>query len=86
MVALGRTTERRAAARTEAASRRHAEPGSAVGVAGGSAVVELALAARYGASLHELAERVRREVVVELTRVAGLNHVQVDITVDDVIG
>lgn len=84
-VALGRTTEPRAARRAAAATDLHDASGSAVGVAGGSTVVELALAAQYDAPLHELAERVRAAVVDDLTRLAGLQNVQVDVTIDDVL-
>lgn len=59
--------------------------GSAVGVAGGSTVVELALAAQHDAPLHELAEHVRAAVIHDLTSLAGLHNVQVDVTIDDVL-
>lgn len=84
-VALGRTTEPRAAGRAAAATARHDASGSAVAVAGGSTVVELALAAQYGAPMHELAERVRTAVVHDLGRLAGLQDVQVDVVIDDVV-
>lgn len=84
-VALGRTTEARAAGRAAAATDQHDASGSAVGVAGGSTVVELALAAQYDAPLLELAERVRAAVVHDLTRLAGLQNVQVDVTIDDIL-
>ena len=83
-VALGRTTDPGAAADTAARTSRHDQKGSAVGVAGGSAVVELALAARYDVPLHALAEHVQSAVTADLTRLAGLQHVQVNITIDDV--
>ena len=84
-VALGRTTEPGAAARTATATRTHRWPGTAVGVAGGSTVVELALSARYGARLHDLAEQVREAVVDDLRRLGGLEHVEVNVTIDDVL-
>lgn len=84
-VALGRTTEPRAASRAAAATDQHDASGSAVGVAGSSTVVELALAAQYDAPLPELAERVRAAVIHDLTRLAGLQNVQVDVTIDDIL-
>lgn len=84
-VALGRTTETRAADRAAAATDQHDASRSAVGVAGGSTVVELALAAQYDAPLHELAEHVRAAVIHDLTRLAGLQNVQVDVTIDDIL-
>lgn len=83
-VALGRTTDPHAAAQTAARTSRHDETGSAVGVAGASAVVELALAALYDMPLHALAEDVRSAVNADLTQLAGLQHVQVNITIDDI--
>jgi uncharacterized alkaline shock family protein YloU len=84
-VALGRTSDPAAAHRAAAATDAHAWPGAAIGVAGGSTVVDLALAVRYGVGLHELAEQVRRVVVGDLRRLAGLEHVEVNVTIDDVL-
>ena len=84
-VVLGRTTEPRAARRAAAATDQHDPSGSAVGVAGSSTFVELAVAAQYDMPLHELAEHVRAAVVHDLTRLAALQNVQVDVTIDDVL-
>ncbi len=80
-VALGRTTDARAASRAAAATDQHDASGSA----GGSTVVELAVAAQYDVPLHALAEDVRAAVTHELTTRAGLRNVQVDVTIEDIL-
>lgn len=84
-VALGRTTEPATARAVAEATQAHSWPGTAVGVAGGSTVVELAVAARYGVGLRELAEQVRSAVRDDLRRFGGLEHVEVNVTIDDVL-
>lgn len=83
-VALGRTTDAPAAAGARRATDTHTWPGAAVGIAGSSAVIDLALTAAYGADLRGLAERVRRAVLSEIARTTGLRDVHVNITIDDV--
>ena len=84
-VAIGRSTEPRTAASRARATDTHRWPGSAVGVAGGSAVVEIALAVDYGTDLVRAAEQVRRAVVHDVMAIGGLEQVHVDVTVDDVL-
>lgn len=83
-VALGRTTEPLPAATNAAATEAHRGTGAAVGVIGGTAIVDLALAADYGTNLHRVAELVRRAVIQDTRDLAGLDVVQVNINIDDV--
>jgi uncharacterized alkaline shock family protein YloU len=48
-------------------------------------VVDLAVAARYGAQLDAIARQVQQRAVAELHAKTGLHDVTVNITVDDVI-
>lgn len=83
-VALGRTTEPSAAARQQQATEEHRAPGTAVGVFGGTAVIDLALAAEYGTDLPRVAGRVRRAVIRDVQELAGLDAVQVNVSIDDI--
>ena len=84
-VALGRSTDPATAASRQHATDTHRWPGTAVGVAGGSAVVEIALAVEYGTDIAGAAEQVRQAVVRDIAALGGLDQVHVDITVDDVL-
>ena len=85
LAALGEKTSRADARAAERSTRSHSYPGSAVGVAGGHVVVELAVAVVYGAQIPAVADRVRRAVVRAVRASTGLHDVRVDITVDDVL-
>lgn len=83
--ALGRTSEGRHAQLVEAATRRHRHPHAAVGVLGRTAVVEIAAAVRYGENVHEVAAEVQQRVIARLRDNVGLQSVNVNVTVDDVV-
>lgn len=85
-VALGRSTDPVAARTVEQATRAHAAPGTAVGVAGAHLAVDLALATAYDSPIPAVAERVRRAVVRDVRAATGIADVEVNITVDDVLG
>lgn len=83
-VALGRTTNPTAARAAETATRQQRYPGAAVGVAGTTAVVEIALATTYGQPIAAVAQHARREVIHDLQALTGI-QAEVNITVDDII-
>jgi uncharacterized alkaline shock family protein YloU len=81
---LGRSSHTPLATAAAAATRSHRQPDSAVGIAGTQVVIDLALVTRYGARIPDVADDVRGRVLRALRALAGLRHVRVDITVDDV--
>lgn len=54
------------------------------GVAGRSTAIEITLAADYGLDLHDLGERVRREVATRVRALTDLEPVHVTVIIDDV--
>ena len=68
----------------EKATLRHHDPHAAVGVLGRTAVVDLAIAARYGTQLDAIARQVQHRAIAELRAKTGLHDVTVNVTVDDV--
>jgi uncharacterized alkaline shock family protein YloU len=84
-VALGRSTDSRAAQLVARATHRHRHPHAAVGVLGQTAVVDLAVAVSYGERVHDVAYEVQRRVIAELQQNIGLQSVTVNVTVDDVL-
>jgi uncharacterized alkaline shock family protein YloU len=83
-VALGRSTHGKAAALAERATFGHQHPGSAAGVLGRTAVVDLAVAIGYGYPAPQVAREIQRRVTATLRDQAGLHDVTVNVTVDDV--
>ncbi len=83
--ALGRTSQGRIVQLVEAATRRHRHPHAAVGVLGRTAVVDIAVAVRYGEDVHEVAAEVQQRVIARLRHDVGLQLVNVNVTVDDVV-
>lgn len=83
-VVFGRSTGASAAGHAEAATRHH-HPGSAAGVLGRAAVIDLAVAAGYGQELNAIARSVQERAIAELRSKAGLKDVIVNVTIDDVI-
>jgi uncharacterized alkaline shock family protein YloU len=83
--AFGRSTHSATGGPAESATFRHHHPHPAAGVLGHTAVVDLAVAARYGAQLDAIARQVQQRAVAELHAKTGLHDVTVNITVDDVI-
>ncbi|ANY06464.1 Asp23/Gls24 family envelope stress response protein [Pseudonocardia sp. HH130630-07] len=59
--------------------------GVVAGVAGGSAAVEVTLAADYGEDLHALSARVRQAVADGVRRITGLDTTEITIVIDDVL-
>jgi uncharacterized alkaline shock family protein YloU len=84
-IAFGRSSDARTAKAAENATREHHHPHAAVGVLGSTAVVDLALTVAYGESIDRVARAVQQQVVHDLRHTVGLQHVAVNITVDDVL-
>jgi uncharacterized alkaline shock family protein YloU len=84
-VAFGRSTRSKTADPAERATLRHHHPHAAAGVLGHTAVVDLAIAAQYGAQLEAIAREVQQRAIAELRAKTGLHDITVNVTVDDVI-
>lgn len=84
-VAFGRSTSAAAARAAAAGTRQHRHPHAAAGVMGRTAVVDLALTVTHGRSADHLARQVQQRVIADLRTTLGLQHVAVNITVDDVL-
>lgn len=84
-VVLGRSTQDKLSALVEKATLSHRHPNAAVGVLGRTAVVDLAIAVRYGDEVDAVAQEVQRRVVAQLRSLVGLEDVKVNVTVDDVV-
>jgi len=54
-------------------------------VLGRTAVVDIAVAVRYGEDVHEVAAEVQQRVIARLRHDVGLQLVNVNVTVDDVV-
>ena len=85
-VALGRSTQGDLAAQAEKATLEHHHPHAAVGVLGGTAVVDLAVAVTYSRPAHEVARDIQAHVIAALRDQVGLKDVTVNVTVDDILG
>lgn len=83
-VAFGRSGSARSTAAAETGAGLPGHP-DAVGVLGGTAVVDLAVAVAYGDSIDHVARRVQQQVINDLQDIIGLPRVAVNITVDDVL-
>jgi Asp23 family, cell envelope-related function len=83
-VALGRSTHSKPAAPAEQATFGRHYPHAAVGVLGGTAVVDLAVAVTYGQPLPEMARDIQQRVIATLRDQIGLQAVVVNVTVDDI--
>ena len=84
-VVLGRSTHSKLAALAEQATFGHRHPHAAVGVLGRTAVVDLAIAVQYGQPVHEVARNIQKHVIITLRENAGLQTVNVNVNVDDVL-
>jgi uncharacterized alkaline shock family protein YloU len=80
--AFSRSTTTRPA---EKATPRHHHPHTAAGVLGRTAVVDLAIAAQYGAPLDTIAREVQQRAIADLRTKTGLHDVTVNVMIDDVI-
>jgi uncharacterized alkaline shock family protein YloU len=83
-IAFGRSTHTTTAGPAGKGTLHH-HPHAAAGVLGRTAVVDLAIAAQYGAQLHAIAREVQQRAIAELRAKAGLHDVTVNVTIDDVI-
>lgn len=83
-IAFGRSSDAGMAKAAETGTRQH-QPPSAVGVIGGTAVVDLAVTVTYGESIDHVAREVQQQVIHDLRRTIGLHQVAVNVTVDDVL-
>ncbi|MGH3282739.1 MAG: Asp23/Gls24 family envelope stress response protein [Trebonia sp.] len=83
--AFGRSTHSKTAGLTEKATLQHRHPRAAAGVLGRTAVVDLAIAAQYGARLDTIAREVQQRALTELGTKTGLHDITVNVTIDDVI-
>jgi len=68
----------------EKATLGHRAPHAAIGVLGRTAVIDLALAVRYGEGVDEVARQVHQRVITQLRATVGVQDVTVNLTVDDV--
>jgi uncharacterized alkaline shock family protein YloU len=83
-VALGRSTQGKFTALAEKGTLGHQHPGSAVGVLGRTAVVDLAVGIGYGHPAPQVAREIQRRVAATLRDQVGLQEVTVNVTIDDV--
>lgn len=83
-VVLGRSSRANIVADTVKATQQHQQPGSAVGIAGQRAVIDLAVVTDYDTRIPDVAANIRSLVIGELNELAGFDEVRVDIFVDDV--
>jgi uncharacterized alkaline shock family protein YloU len=83
-VALGRSTEGRAAALADKATEGHRYPDAAVGVLGRTAIVDLAVAVTGDDPVHVVARDIQRQVIATLRGQTGLQNITVNVTVDDI--
>ncbi len=84
-VVLGRSSQGEIAALAEKATLGHRHPHAAVGVLGRTAVVDLAVAVTYNDPAREVARDIQRQVITTLRDQVGLQSVQVNVTVDDIL-
>lgn len=84
-VAFGRSTRTKLADLAEKATFGHRHPHAAVGVLGRTAVVDLAVAVQYGEPVHDVARAIQQQVITSLRDNVGLQTVNVNVTVDDVL-
>jgi uncharacterized alkaline shock family protein YloU len=84
-VALGRSTEGRAAALADRATGEHRYPDAAVGVLGRTAIVDLAVAVTGDDPVHVVAQDIQRQVIATLRDQTGLQDITVNVTVDDIV-
>ncbi len=84
-VAFGRSTRRRIARTAEKATLRHHDRHAALGVLGGTAVIDLALAIHYDHRADAVAREVQRRAIAAVRTQAGLDDITVNVTVDDIV-
>ena len=72
------------AVRESLTSSTNVQQGVNVAVEDGHASVAVAIIAEYGVAIHELANAIRENVTVAITRMTGLIVDRVDVTVHDV--
>lgn len=65
-------------------SRVNVQQGVSVEVGERQAAVDISIVAEYGVAIHELAEAIRRNIVISVERMTGLEVTEVNVTVHDV--
>ena len=83
-VAFGRHSYGQITELAEKSTLGHRAPHAAIGVLGRTAVIDLALAVRYGEGVDEVARQVHQRVITQLRATVGVQDVTVNLTVDDV--
>jgi len=84
-VAFGRSTHRKIAGPAEKATLRHDYRHAAIGVLGSTAVIDLAVAVKYGHRLDAVAREVQRRAIAAVRAKTGLQDITVNVTVDDIV-
>ena len=72
------------APKQDSGEQRSQHDHAAIGVLGRTAVIDLALAVRYGEGVDEVARQVHQRVITQLRATVGVQDVTVNLTVDDV--
>lgn len=67
-----------------AGGRVNVQQGISVEVGEQEAAVDVGVVAEYGVAIHELAEAIRRNVIISVERMTGLKVTEVNVTVHDV--
>ncbi|MFE1513335.1 Asp23/Gls24 family envelope stress response protein [Corynebacterium bovis] len=64
--------------------RVNVQQGVSVEVGDRQAAVDISIVAEYGVAIHELAEAIRRNILISVERMTGLEVTEVNVTVHDV--
>lgn len=64
--------------------RVNVQQGVSVEVGDRQAAVDISIVAEYGVAIHELAEAIRRNILISVERMTGLQVTEVNVTVHDV--
>ena len=65
-------------------SRVNVQQGVSVEVGERQAAVDVSIVAEYGVAIHELAEAIRRNIILSVERMTGLEVTEVNVTVHDI--
>lgn len=65
-------------------SRVNVQQGVSVEVGARQAAADISIVAEYGVAIHELAEAIRRNIILSVERMTGLEVTEVNVTVHDV--
>ncbi len=83
-VVLGRSSHANLVTDTVKATQQHRQQGSAVGIAGQRAVIDLAVVTDYNMRIPDIADHIRVLVTGDLHEYARLENMKINIYVDDV--